>query len=171
MPSRLRPALLALLVAAATALAGCGGGDSSSSGASSEPPSAAAKAGASRAKRTVPVKRAAGVTGRERASSSSPSVGVCGRAHGRVASFDLLPDTPGPKCLVVGPGQRLRFVNETGRFGASPQPVRLDFAGFRATIPPGGAVVLEAAVDSYLGPGVHAVETEGAPGPEVWLQP
>jgi hypothetical protein len=173
-------AAFALLACLAAVAAGCGSGSgtASSGAATNAPPpakpreSGGPRAGASSAKApTARVSRARSVSGREAGASGTPSVGVCGRARGKVVDFLLLSDTPGPKCAIVGPGQRLRFVNATGFAGRPPNPVRLDWAGFEATIPPHHAVLLDAPIGSYLGSGIHDVATEGAPGPTVWVKP
>jgi hypothetical protein len=170
---------LAALLVATVALTGCGGGSGGGGGSAGPAPSGGAKpnpeaeprAGASSAPvRTEKLERSAG-GGKEPGAEGPPAAGVCPRSHAKVVSFQLLSDVPGPRCQVIGPGQRLQLINLTGEPGVKPVPVMLDWAGFHRKIEPHQAVVLDALVGTYLAPGVHEIETEGAPGPTVWLKP
>jgi hypothetical protein len=177
----LRRALLVLAIVstltAVAALTGCGGGGGDGSSAGPAPsggakpnPKAEPEAGISSAPvKTLKLERSSG--GKEAGAQGPPASGVCPRSQAKVVSFQLLSDVPGPRCQVIGPGQKLQLINLTGGPGSKPVPVVLDWAGFHQKIKPHQAVVLEGKVGSYLAPGVHDIATEGAPGPTIWLKP
>jgi hypothetical protein len=174
-----RRSSFALALVAVVLLVGCGGGGGgegssagpAASGGAKPNPEAEPRAGASTAPvRTEKLERT-GAGGKEPGAEGPPAASVCPRSHAKVVSFQLLSDVPGPRCQVIGSGQRLRLINLTGEPGVKPVPVELDWAGFHEKIEPHEAVVLNAPVGTYLAPGVHDIETKGAPGPTVWLKP
>lgn len=107
------------------------------------------------------------------ADAERPAAGICGTSSGPLATVEVNPDTPAPRCLTVRPGQRLRVVNVSSRFGQSGTSVTVTFADF----PPrvlrvGDATTFDRPVGDYLAPGVHNVRISlyGGGGAEVWLR-
>ena len=76
-------------------------------------------------------------------------------------------------CVRVKPGERLRFVNDTG---IGPQhegarTVRVRIGDYRLRIEPRGSGLVPAPVESYLARGAHRVWTAGGRGATVLLLP
>jgi hypothetical protein len=76
-------------------------------------------------------------------------------------------------CVRVGPGERLRFVNDTGigpqHAGAA--AVRVLVGDYELWIEPRGSGLIRAPVETYLGRGSHPVRVAGAPGAKVLVLP
>jgi hypothetical protein len=76
-------------------------------------------------------------------------------------------------CVRVEPGERLRFVNDTGigpqHAGAA--AVRVLVGGYELWIGPHGSGLIPAPVETYLGRGSHRVRIAGAPGATILLLP
>jgi hypothetical protein len=76
-------------------------------------------------------------------------------------------------CARVEPGERLRFVNDTG-IGprhTGEAAIRVLAGGYELWIEPGGSGVIPAPVGTYLGRGSHPVRVAGAPGPTILVLP
>jgi hypothetical protein len=79
--------------------------------------------------------------------------GICDEAVDEIVEILLTPDGPAsPRCVRVGPEQRLVFIN--GR----DDTVLLVFGPFSESIPPGGKALLDQSIGEYLAPGVHLIE-------------
>jgi hypothetical protein len=78
-----------------------------------------------------------------------------------------------PPCVRVAPGERLRFVNDTGlgprHEGAT--AVRILVGDYELSIGPHGSGLVPAPVETYLGRGAHRVRMTGARGATVLLLP
>jgi hypothetical protein len=159
-----RPHLLICLavVAALTAASGCGSSGDSSTDSSSNPQAGASSAPSSAVAR---VERSPAAHGREPGGSGRPAAGVCSRTSTPLVTVVLHADVPAPRCVEVTPSQRLQLINRTGAGGLPPTTATVRFAGFRATIEPNHAAVLDQPFGTYLRPGSHAVEVSGAAGP------
>lgn len=76
-------------------------------------------------------------------------------------------------CVRVKPGERLRFVNDTGigpqHEGAT--TVGVQVGDYELRIEPRGSGLVPAPVESYLGRGAHRVQTAGARGATILLLP
>jgi hypothetical protein len=76
-------------------------------------------------------------------------------------------------CVRVKPGERLRFVNDTGigpqHKGAT--TVRVRVGDYELRIEPRGSGLVPAPVETYLGRGSHSVRTAGGRGATVLLLP
>jgi hypothetical protein len=91
---------------------------------------------------------------------------------GRVKTVYLRSE--GETCVRVAPRDRLLFVNEVGvgRGHEEPEPVEVDAGPYSAYAPTEGSALFPAPVGSYLGPGLHRVETgAGATAPWVLVLP
>jgi hypothetical protein len=76
-------------------------------------------------------------------------------------------------CVRAKPGERLRFVNETGigpgHKGA--KTVRIRIGDYRLRLEPRGSGLVPGPVESYLGRGAHRVLTAGGRGATILLLP
>jgi len=74
-------------------------------------------------------------------------------------------------CARVAPGERLRFVNDTGIGSRHATAVRIRLGNYELSIPPGRSGLIPAPVESYLGRGSHPVRAAGTPGATILLLP
>jgi len=98
--------------------------------------------------------------------SSFPAAGICDRAAGTVATFELKFDTPIPRCLQVVATQRLEVINSTGR------SVAVAFHRVAYILQPGEQRTFEPTFGSIWLQGDHTLHTSaygGDGGPEIWL--
>jgi hypothetical protein len=90
--------------------------------------------------------------------------------HG-TTTVHIFPDAP--HCARVAPGERLRFVNDTGigpqHAGAA--AVRVLVGDYELWLGPHEHGLIRAPVETYLGRGSHRVRIAGAPGATVLLLP
>ncbi len=94
-----------------------------------------------------------------------PAAGICaGPTDGKIASVEIWPDMPAPRCLRITPGQQLQVTNRTE------MPVRLVLGVFEASLQPGETYTLDSPFGEYLATGVHRLETPPFGGPELWLE-
>lgn len=86
-----------------------------------------------------------------------------------VASVELFPELPSPRCLLVGPGERILVVNRTGAFHRrSAVPVTVRLGSYSARLNPQQAAFFPLPVRAFLATGLHGLRVEGgAPGPGV----
>ncbi len=143
-------------------LGGCGSSSDTTSSTGGAQAQHEPQAGASAAPQLV--QRSATAKGRE-AGGPQSAAAACGQARGGVPTLTIESDVPVPRCLVVQPHQRLRVLNETQAPGAPGGPIRISLAGFHASVPLHGSVILDARLGSYLMPGWHYLNVSGGPGP------
>lgn len=95
----------------------------------------------------------------------SPAAGICARAVGAVAMFQINVDAPSPRCEVVKLAQRLQVVNKMDR------PVRVRLAHISVRLGPQQDLTIDQPFGTYLAPGVHdlAISAYAGGGAELWL--
>ena len=97
--------------------------------------------------------------------ASSPAAGVCaGPAEGKIASIEIWPDMPTPRCLRLGSEQYLQVTNHTD--------INLQYrlAHFSGELEVGETVEFDQEVGGFLAPGVHLFMVSSYSGPELWLK-
>jgi hypothetical protein len=112
--------------------------------------------------------------GLQPADSQTPAAGTCGMTTGPVATVELNPDVPGPRCLIVRADQRLRVVNTTNRAGSPGEVVTLRWPPFaERQLAIGASTTYDRPLGDYLAPGVHRLDSNlyAGSGPEIWLKP
>jgi hypothetical protein len=93
-----------------------------------------------------------------------PAAGICaGPVDGNVATIEIWPDVPMPRCLIVNSGQRLQVSNQTEG------EVQIELGPFKKLLPTGGTYTLDCPLGSYLAPGVHNLRASPFSGPEIVL--
>jgi hypothetical protein len=155
------------ILAGSALLAGCGssgGASTSSTTGTGAGRGGEASASAQRAP-TERIERSVAASGRVAGSAALPAAGVCPAPGSSVVTIALMTDVPAPRCVRVRSDQHLRVANETQALNGTPRVAHLHFAGFRATIAPGHAVLLDEPLGRFLTPGTFAVEVAPAPGP------
>jgi hypothetical protein len=70
---------------------------------------------------------------------------------------------PEPRCLKIGPGQRVQVTNRTE------SAVQITLGDFDVSVSPGEGHLIELPVGIYLAPGVHLMGASPYSGPELWL--
>jgi hypothetical protein len=96
--------------------------------------------------------------------SQFPAAGVClGSSTTDVVTFTLDSDVPRPRCGVVRPDQRVRFVNDTS------EQLDVKLLPYDFAIAPGQSVDTGEPVGKRLAPGVHRVTSRlyAGTGPEL----
>jgi hypothetical protein len=104
--------------------------------------------------------------------SRLPVSGACSPrpSQTRLATGQIEPDVPAPRCLTVASDQGLRIVNRTNDFGMRGRAITVRFIGFKKRIRPGQAAVFPRPFASYIAPGDHfVISTYHGNGPEVLL--
>jgi hypothetical protein len=96
--------------------------------------------------------------------ADTPAAGICGQAEGEVVTMRINPDVPDPRCLKVGPDQRLRVVNNLG------EAITVSLFTQSAVIQPGGEHTFAATFGELLLPGVHLLDVSTCCGGSIWLQ-
>lgn len=167
------------LVAAVLALGGCGGDSGGPSGTTNQVRSLLETEG-KRVPETAPLRppaRRTVVGHRLGAARIEPGRQLlparpCGM-FGRSGTTTIHLFSEAGLCARVGPGERLRFVNDTGigprHAGAT--PIRILVGGYELWIEPSGSGLIRAPVETYLGRGSHLVQVTGAPGATVLVLP
>ena len=98
--------------------------------------------------------------------SDSPAAGICDFYPGDLVVFEIFPDIPSPRCARATPEQRLKVINRTE------QEMRFWIGSYEFTLQPDQDQIIDAALSTYLAPGVHVISTiayRGEGGPELWL--
>ena len=96
----------------------------------------------------------------------------CNRLGENGTTTVVLYSDNGP-CVRVEPGERLRFLNDTG-IGPrheGERTIRVRVGDYQLRIEPRGSGLVPAPVESYLGRGAHRVSTAGGRGATVLLLP
>jgi hypothetical protein len=115
-----------------------------------------------------PSRSSLNAAGLEPARSRGQTAAPCLKSGKRgPATFQILPDVPGPRCLAVHPAQYLSVINKTGSYGHPPHAITVELGPFRKRVPPGQAAIVGLNFGAYLAPGEHPVRVIGAPGPEI----
>jgi len=97
--------------------------------------------------------------------ASAPAAGVCaGPVEGQIASIEIWPDMPDPRCLQLSPEQYLQVTNHTDT------GIQYRLGHFSGELGVGETLMLEGQVGSYLAPGVHLFMVSSYSGPELWLK-
>ena len=82
-----------------------------------------------------------------------------------IVTVNISADVPSPRCVKVTGDQRLQVFNSTDA------PVQVQLAQFDVQFQPEQAELFDAALGSYLAPGVHWLQVTGGNAPEIWLAP
>lgn len=155
----------AALVLAVLVLCGCGGGSETGTTAAREPASP---------RPPEPSRVVAHRAGPRRVEPGEQLLPArpCNRLGSNGTTTVVVYSDNGP-CVRVKPGERLRFVNDTGlgprHKGAKTVLVRIGV--YQLRIEPRGSGLVPAPVESYLGRGAHRVLTAGARGATILLLP
>ena len=99
--------------------------------------------------------------------STQPVAGICADlTSGRIATFQLNIDTPGPRCGIVDASQSLRLVNATGR------TVTVTFHGAAYVLRSGAQQTFSPTFGAIWQPGDHWLRTSyyAGAGPEIILR-
>lgn len=97
--------------------------------------------------------------------AQQPAAGICaGPIEGEIATVEIWPDIPDPRCIQVIADQRLKVVNRTG------EPIQIQLGSLVEELAPQEAYNLACPLDDYLAPGVHQLLVSPYPGPEIWLK-
>jgi hypothetical protein len=97
--------------------------------------------------------------------SDTPAAGICASPTEPVVTIHFLEGIPDPRCTVLRPDQRIRFINRLT------EPVTLTLGRYSATAAPNSSVLFDAPAGSYLALGVHVVGASvGSARAELWLQ-
>lgn len=90
------------------------------------------------------------------------AAGACaGPLNGDLGVVEVNPDTPAPRCLVVGPEQGLKVANTTTRFGQPGSPVVARWGPFSSRrLEPGESVTFEQPVGRTFEPGIHELDLD-----------
>jgi hypothetical protein len=102
------------------------------------------------------------------------AAGACSGETSRVITIFVEPDTPMPRCAVVGVNQQIRVVNRTTDFGQAGKSTTVTLADFEpVTLQPGEGVTYPATADTFLAPGSHLVSVSfyGEGGFEILFRP
>lgn len=93
-----------------------------------------------------------------------PAAGICGGAiDEEIASVEIWPDIPSPRCLQVSADQKLRVVNRTN------EVLSIKLGRLTGQIKPGEFLTLDEPFGNILEPGVHLLTVSPFGGPELWL--
>ncbi len=105
------------------------------------------------------------------ADSRTPAAGICAMPTGPFAIVEVNPDAAAPRCQFVRPGQRLRVVNTSDRFGQPGTPVTVTFAEFAPRVLQiGESTTFARRFGNYLATGVHSVRISPYSGADIWLR-
>ena len=99
--------------------------------------------------------------------ADSPAAGICPLVTGTIATVEMHPDVPSPRCVQATPDQRLHVRNEFGREAV----VRL--ASFETRLDNGEGHTFDRPFGHFLAPGVHSIQMSvysGGYGAELWLR-
>ncbi|MGD9093215.1 MAG: hypothetical protein PVF74_10215 [Anaerolineales bacterium] len=94
-----------------------------------------------------------------------PAAGICADAlDENIASVNIWPDVPEPRCLVVSQENMLRVINKTG------ENVQVQLGPFHIELGAGETYTFDCPLGNYLAPGVHQIMVTPFGGPEIWLK-
>jgi hypothetical protein len=94
-----------------------------------------------------------------------PAAGICGGPlDGGIATVNIWPDVPEPRCLVVASEQILQVTNKTGEF------VKVQLGPFGRELGAGETYTFDCPMGYYLAPGVHQLMVSPFGSPEIWLK-
>lgn len=158
--------LIAVTALCALFALSCGGGDDGSVSPSASPASATPPAATATAvPEVIAVEDVEATPGLKPSEGDTPAAGICARPTEAVVTIQFLEGIPDPRCTILRPEQRIRFINRLT------EPVALTLGRYSATTAPNSSVLFDAPAGSYLAPGVHVVDASvGSARAAIWLQ-
>ena len=158
--------LIAVTALCAIFAVSCGGGEDESAAPRASPASATPPAATPTSMpEATAVEDVEATPGLRPADGDTPAAGICAEPTEPIAVIQFLEGIPDPRCTILRPDQRIRFVN------GLTEPVSVQVGRYSATVAPNSAVLFDAPAGSYLAPGVHVVDASvPSARAEVWLR-